>query len=95
MIVSAIKCDFCKKAQELNNQKTPKDWALVTPLIHIKGTPNHGRKELETEKSLAEIYRKRRDKLREKFKKQHICPDCVEQILTGKISLKIGDNKNE
>jgi hypothetical protein len=40
-------------------------------------------------------FSERRKKLREKFDKSHVCDDCVEQLLTGKISLKIGSSSGQ
>lgn len=86
MIVSAIKCDFCKKAVETSNSKNltaglkPPGWATISPHIVIAGTPQGPN---------GDEYRKRRDSLREKITRQHICEDCVEEIHTGKISIKL------
>ena len=86
MIVAAIKCDFCKKVVETSHQKNltagfkPPGWATVSPHIVIAGTPQG---------PTGDSYRKRRDALREKITSQHFCEDCVEEIYTGKISIKL------
>ena len=36
------------------------------------------------------LYKSRRDDLRAKFDKSHVCLDCIEEIHTGKRSIKIG-----
>lgn len=95
MFVAAIKCDFCGQAHEVNGRKTgkpdvPDGWATISPMITIKGTPNYT--EYEPNKSKNKLYRERRERLRERFDRYHVCLDCIEQILTGKVSLKLGMN---
>lgn len=79
MIVTALKCDFCKKVLEVDD--LPDGWATITSMVTIRGT-HHGTR--------GKIYRDRRDAIRAKVKKMHMCDDCIEATLTGKISLKIG-----
>lgn len=116
MLVAAIKCDFCKKAHEIECRKAgqepvvPDGWATVVPMVNIKGAPklsSYGGKlwnertrafdieptaDQKLKLSSKSSFSERRKKLREKFDKTHVCNDCVEQILTGKISLKIGQS---
>lgn len=87
----------------------PDGWAAVTVMVHIKGTPkgsdidgwNSITKKFEDDKidpkrqKKRKLFDERRKKLREKFDKYHVCEDCIEEILTGKKSVKIeygGDN---
>lgn len=102
MFVAAIKCDFCQKAHDLTvetaNKKpeVPEGWAMITPMIRIKGTPNiteweEANSDLKrANQEKRKLYDKRRNMLRDKFEKYHVCLDCIEQIHTGRISLKIG-----
>lgn len=114
MLVAAIRCDFCKKAHEIECRKpgqeisVPSGWATIVPMVNIKGTPkiseyngklwNSKTNQYDIEPSAddkskmskKDSFKERRAKLREKFDKTHVCDDCVEQVLTGKISLKIG-----
>ena len=94
MILATIQCNFCGHREEITKDKrkkerydynavdVPTNWASISPMIHIKGTP-HGQGEE------AKRMRKRRDLLRAKFKPNHVCPDCIEKIMTGKVSLKL------
>lgn len=117
MIIAAIKCDFCGKAFEIGCRKVgqeiapPDGWAIIVPMITIKGTPKvssyEGKiwnpktnkydldpsDEVNTKIKKQQDFKNRREKLREKFDKNHVCEDCVEQILTGKISIKIGHDR--
>lgn len=83
----------------------PDGWATITPMIRIKGTPQgdvlHGKYNpylKKTDESMIcpeakkkkKAYDKRRNDLREKLDKTHVCPDCIEEIHTGKRSIKIG-----
>ncbi len=38
------------------------------------------------------LFDERRNKLRAKFDRSHVCPDCIEEINTGKRTVKIGMN---
>jgi hypothetical protein len=110
MFVAAIRCDICHTAHEIPCRKmgdkpdVPEGWAVVTPMIRIKGTPQgdalsgwcnikneFDEKKVKKEvKEKKKLYDKRRDDLRAKLDKTHICPDCIEEIHTGKKSIKIG-----
>lgn len=121
MFIAALKCDFCGKAHEVPCRKVgdkveiPNGWALITPLVRIKGTPQgdsaigewqaggseDGKscdhvpitKEQKENFKIRKLYNVRRNSLRKKFDKSHVCEDCIEEILTGKKLLKIGFNK--
>ena len=117
MFIAAIKCDFCQKAHEIPCRKAgdrpdvPDGWAVVTPQIRIKGTPNipteHKGKlwnpltskfdkevteEHKEKMELKKVYVKRRDELRKRFDKNHVCEDCIEEVLTGRVSTKLSFN---
>lgn len=117
MFIAAIRCDFCQKAHEIPCRKTsdkpdvPIGWAVITPMIRIKGTPNQGdlfdgkawnykTQKYDLDPSDEQInkqkerksFTERRDKLRARFDKAHVCLDCIEEIMTGRVSLKIGMN---
>lgn len=49
-------------------------------------------KETQEKLDTKKLFIKRRDELRKRFDKNHVCLDCIEEILTGKISKKIGFN---
>lgn len=85
-------------------QTVPNGWASISPHIIIKGTPKgdsrlgkwnptdgHVPKDNEQKENLRikKLYDKRRDQLRKKLIRTHVCEDCIEEILTGKISVKI------
>lgn len=90
----------CRKAGE--KAEVPDGWATIVPMVRIKGRPqavHNGQvwdkkakdfKPTTDDKISADkLYKQRNEMLRAKFEKNHVCPDCVEGILTGKVSLKI------
>lgn len=62
-----------------------KEWCPIKK-EYVKGMTPEGRAKRDKSK----LFKERRDKLRSKFDKSHICPDCIEEITTGKKSIKIG-----
>ena len=80
MIVTAIKCDQCRKVSEV--KEVPEGWATVGSIVRIRGTQHNDRKG----------FKKRRDALASIIPVTHVCPDCIEILLTGKVSLKITEN---
>ena len=108
MMITAVRCDFCKKVnREVDKGEVPNGWAVVSAYISIKGTPkgnsvtarwvpltkSFSDEFIEPEKvKIRKLYDIRRDALRKKMIKTHVCEDCIEEILTGKVSLKLGHN---
>lgn len=62
-----------------------KEWCKKKQ-TYIKGISEEGKRLSELKKAMTD----RRDKLRAKFDKSHVCEDCIELIITGKRSIKIG-----
>lgn len=83
MIVTALKCDQCKIVLEVKD--IPDGWATVGATIRIRGTTHNDDKG----------FKKRRDALAALVPITHIRPDCIEILITGKVSLKISQSKKE
>lgn len=81
MIVTAIKCDQCEKVHAVKD--IPEGWATIGAIVRIRGTNQNDTKG----------FKKRRDALAALVPVTHICPDCIEVLITGKVSLKIGMDK--
>lgn len=88
----------CRKSGD--KPDIPDGWAVISPTVRVKGTPKGGsltkfnmetmQQEPDKEAVAAKkLYDERRDKLRAKFDKSHVCIDCIEEILTGNRSVKI------
>ena len=97
----------CRKSGD--KPDVPDGWATISPTVRIKGTTQNktcnGKKwNKETEKFDLEPckkeerkrneYTERRDKLRSKFDKSHVCLDCIEEVFTGRRSIKIEMKEN-
>lgn len=62
-----------------------KEWNTEAKAFN-KAISQETKQKLETKK----LYTKRRDELRKRFDKSHVCEDCIEEVLTGRRSVKIG-----
>lgn len=84
MIITALECDQCKHVSKVKD--VPDGWATIGAIVRIRGTCHNDGRGFKT----------RRDALAKLVPVTHICPDCIEILLTGKVSLKIGmsDEKN-
>ena len=84
MIATALKCDSCGLMNEMRGKdatQRPEGWATIAPMVRISGTPHS--------EEYGKDFRRRRDKLKELIQPMHMCPDCVEELATGKKSIKL------
>jgi len=92
MIVSAIRCNQCTNASEMEpgsgaTIKMPDGWASVKPTVHISGC--------RLKDGKGKMFTKRRHKLKQLITGVHICPDCIDRLIgVGKI-IKIADLRRD
>jgi len=94
VIKSAIKCDVCRTIEEMDKGqltghiKIPEGWVQIKSHVYISGSKSK-------DEGARDSFVKRRDKLKALVKPMHVCPDCTEEMVTGRKSIKITDRRHE